>query len=83
MRGREGRGRRNPRHSVADLEAADDEHRIGRDQRAPALEGADAADVRHSMLLRALREARHVTDEASAVEALATSRSWSEGSTKN
>jgi len=32
---------------------------------------------RHSMLLRALREVEHFTDEASAVEALATSRSWS------
>jgi 2-C-methyl-D-erythritol 4-phosphate cytidylyltransferase len=38
---------------------------------------------RHGMLLRALREAAHVTDEASAVEALGYKPKLIEGSTKN
>src|SRR5947209_6945100 len=38
---------------------------------------------RHGMLVRALREAEHVTDEASAVEALGYKPKLVEGSTRN
>jgi 2-C-methyl-D-erythritol 4-phosphate cytidylyltransferase len=70
---------------VADtLKRADDEHRIAATEPRDGLWRAQTPQMfRHSMLLRALREAEHVTDEASAVEALGYKPKLVEGSTKN
>ncbi len=70
---------------VADtLKRADDEQRIAATEPRDGLWRAQTPQMfRHSMLLRALREAEHVTDEASAVEALGYKPKLVEGSTKN
>ena len=70
---------------VADtLKRADDEHRIVATEPRDGLWRAQTPQMfRHGMLLRALREAEHVTDEASAVEALGHKPKLVEGSTKN
>jgi 2-C-methyl-D-erythritol 4-phosphate cytidylyltransferase len=70
---------------VADtLKRADDEQRIVATEPRDGLWRAQTPQMfRHSMLLRALREAEHVTDEASAVEALGYKPKLVEGSTKN
>src|SRR6266699_2482390 len=70
---------------VADtLKRADDEHRIVATEPRDGLWRAQTPQMfRHAMLLRALREAEHVTDEASAVEALGYKPKLVEGSTKN
>jgi 2-C-methyl-D-erythritol 4-phosphate cytidylyltransferase len=70
---------------VADtLKRADDAHRIVATEPRDGLWRAQTPQMfRHSMLLRALREAEHVTDEASAVEALGYKPKLVEGSTKN
>ena len=70
---------------VADtLKRADDAHRIVATEPRDGLWRAQTPKMfRHSMLLRALREAEHVTDEASAVEALGYKPKLVEGSTKN
>jgi len=70
---------------VADtLKRADDGHRIVATEPRDGLWRAQTPQMfRHSMLLRALREAEHVTDEASAVEALGYKPKLVEGSTTN
>jgi len=70
---------------VADtLKRADDGQRIAATEPRDGLWRAQTPQMfRHSMLLRALREAEHVTDEASAVEALGYKPKLVEGSTKN
>jgi 2-C-methyl-D-erythritol 4-phosphate cytidylyltransferase len=70
---------------VADtLKRADDENRIVATEPRDGLWRAQTPQMfRHGMLLRALREAEHVTDEASAVEALGHKPKLVEGSTKN
>ena len=70
---------------VADtLKRADDENRIVATEPRDGLWRAQTPQMfRHGMLLRALREAEHVTDEASAVEALGHRPKLVEGSTKN
>src|SRR6266508_2769419 len=70
---------------VADtLKRADEEHRIVATEPRDALWRAQTPQMfRHGMLLRALREAEHVTDEASAVEALGHKPKLVEGSTRN
>jgi len=70
---------------VADtLKRADDEHRIVATEPRDGLWRAQTPQMfRHGMLLRALREIEHVTDDASAVEALGYKPKLVEGSTKN
>jgi len=70
---------------VADtLKRADDEHRVVATEPRDGLWQAQTPQMfRHGMLLRALREAAHVTDEASAVEALGYKPKLVQGSTKN
>jgi 2-C-methyl-D-erythritol 4-phosphate cytidylyltransferase len=70
---------------VADtLKRSDGERRIAATEPRDGLWRAQTPQMfRHSMLLRALREAEHVTDEASAVEALGYKPKLVEGSTKN
>src|SRR5213594_125533 len=70
---------------VADtLKRADEEQRIAATEPRDDLWRAQTPQMfRHGMLLRALREAEHVTDEASAVEALGYKPKLVEGSTKN
>src|SRR6266852_7783360 len=70
---------------VADtLKRADDRHRIVATEPRDGLWRAQTPQMfRHGMLLRALREAEHVTDEASAVEALGHKPKLVEGSAKN
>jgi 2-C-methyl-D-erythritol 4-phosphate cytidylyltransferase len=70
---------------VADtLKRADDEHRIVATEPRDGLWRAQTPQMfRHGMLLRALREAEHGTDDASAVEALGYKPKLVEGSTKN
>src|SRR6266581_646767 len=70
---------------VADtLKRADDEQRIAATEPRDGLWRAQTPQMfRHAMLLRAPREAEHVTDEASAVEALGYKPKLVEGSTKN
>jgi len=70
---------------VADtLKRADEQQRIAATEPRDGLWRAQTPQMfRHAMLLRALREAQHVTDEASAVEALGYKPKLVEGSTKN
>ena len=70
---------------VADtLKRADDENRIVATQARDGLWRAQTPQMfRHGMLLRALREVEHVTDDASAVETLGYKPKLVEGSTKN
>jgi 2-C-methyl-D-erythritol 4-phosphate cytidylyltransferase len=70
---------------VADtLKRADDEHRIVATEARDGLWRAQTPQMfRHGMLLRALREAEHGTDDASAVEALGYKPKLVEGSSKN
>jgi 2-C-methyl-D-erythritol 4-phosphate cytidylyltransferase len=70
---------------VADtLKRADDERRIVATAPRDGLWQAQTPQMfRHGMLLRALRQIEHVTDEASAVEALGYRPRLVEGSTKN
>ena len=70
---------------VADtLKRSDEERRVVATEPRDGLWRAQTPQMfRHSMLLRALREAEHVTDEASAVEALGYKPKLVEGSTKN
>src|SRR3989441_8340979 len=70
---------------VADtLKRADEERRIAATEPRDGLWRAQTPQMfRHGMLLRALREAEHVTDEASAVEALGYKPKLVEGSTQN
>ena len=70
---------------VADtLKRGDDEHRIVATEPRDGLWRAQTPQMfRHGMLVRALREAEHVTDEASAVEALGYKPKLVEGSTRN
>jgi len=70
---------------VADtLKRADDEHRIVATEPRDGLWRAQTPQMfRHGMLLRALREIEHVTDDASAVEALGYKPKLVEGSSKN
>jgi 2-C-methyl-D-erythritol 4-phosphate cytidylyltransferase len=70
---------------VADtLKRADDERRIVATESRDGLWQAQTPQMfRHGMLLRALRDSAHVTDEAGAVEALGYQPKIVEGSTKN
>jgi len=70
---------------VADtLKRADEEHRIVATEPRDGLWRAQTPQMfRHGMLLRALREIEHVTDDASAVEALGYKPKLVEGSTRN
>ena len=70
---------------VADtLKRGDDERRIVATEPRDGLWRAQTPQMfRHGMLLRALREAAHVTDDASAVEALGYKPKLVEGSTRN
>ncbi|HEY6240178.1 MAG TPA: 2-C-methyl-D-erythritol 4-phosphate cytidylyltransferase [Burkholderiales bacterium] len=70
---------------VADtLKRADDRQRIVATEPRDGLWQAQTPQMfRHGMLLRALRETEHVTDEASAVEALGYKPKLVEGSTRN
>ena len=70
---------------VADtLKRADDEHRIVATEPRDGLWRAQTPQMfRHGMLLRALREIEHVTDDASAVEALGYKPKLVQGSSKN
>jgi 2-C-methyl-D-erythritol 4-phosphate cytidylyltransferase len=70
---------------VADtLKRADDERRIVATEPRENLWQAQTPQMfRHGMLLRALRESEHVTDEASAVEALGYKPKLVEGSARN
>ena len=70
---------------VADtLKRSDDERRIVATEPRDGLWQAQTPQMfRHGMLLRALREAAHITDEAGAVEALGRKPKLVEGSTKN
>ena len=66
------------------LKRVDDDQRIVETESRDGLWRAQTPQMfRHGMLLRALREAAHVTDEASAVEALGYKPKLIEGSTKN
>jgi len=66
------------------LKRADDERRIVATAARDGLWQAQTPQMfRHGMLLRALRAAPHVTDEAAAVEALGYRPRLIEGSTKN
>ncbi|HEY6721459.1 MAG TPA: 2-C-methyl-D-erythritol 4-phosphate cytidylyltransferase [Burkholderiales bacterium] len=66
------------------LKRSDDQHRIVATEPRDGLWQAQTPQMfRHGMLLRALREIEHVTDEASAVEALGYKPKLVEGSTKN
>src|SRR2546425_1658412 len=66
------------------LKRVDDDQRIVETESRDGLWRAQTPQMfRHGMLLRALREAAHVTDEASAVEALGYKPKLVEGSTKN
>src|SRR5467141_4727909 len=70
---------------VADtLKRADEENRIVATEPRDGLWRAQTPQMfRHGMLVRALREAEHVTDEAGAVEALGYKPKLVEGSTRN
>ncbi len=70
---------------VADtLKRGDDEYRIVATEPRQGLWQAQTPQMfRHGMLLRALREVEHVTDEASAVERLGYKPRLVQGSTKN
>ncbi len=70
---------------VADtLKRSDDEHRVVATEPREGLWQAQTPQMfRHGMLLRALRDAEHVTDDASAVEALGYKPKLVRGSTKN
>ncbi len=70
---------------VADtLKRADDEHRIAATEPRDGLWQAQTPQMfRQGMLLRALRDSAHATDEAAAVEALGHKPRLVEGSTKN
>jgi 2-C-methyl-D-erythritol 4-phosphate cytidylyltransferase len=70
---------------VADtLKRGDDERRILATEPREGLWRAQTPQMfRHGMLLRALRESEHVTDEASAVEALGYKPKLVEGSPRN
>lgn len=70
---------------VADtLKRADDERRILATESRDGLWQAQTPQMfRHGMLLRALRDAVHATDEAAGVEALGYKPKLVEGSTKN
>src|SRR5438128_6566057 len=70
---------------VADtLKRADDEQRIVATEPRDGLWRAQTPQMfRHGMLVRALREAEHATDEAGAVEALGYKPKLVEGSTRN
>ena len=66
------------------LKRADDDQRIVETESREGLWRAQTPQMfRHGMLLRALRDSAHVTDEASAVEALGYKPKLIEGSTKN
>jgi 2-C-methyl-D-erythritol 4-phosphate cytidylyltransferase len=66
------------------LKRADDELRILETESRNGLWRAQTPQMfRHGMLMRALRDAAHVTDEAGAVEALGYRPKLVEGSTKN
>jgi len=66
------------------LKRADDELRILETESRDGLWQAQTPQMfRHGMLMRALRDAAHVTDEAAAVEALGYRPKLVEGSTKN
>ncbi len=66
------------------LKRADDERRIVETEPRDGLWRAQTPQMfRHGMLLRALREIEHVSDEAGAVEALGYKPKLIEGSTKN
>src|SRR5258708_4815424 len=70
---------------VADtLKRSDGEHRVVATEPREGLWQAQTPQMfRHGMLLRALRDAEHVTDDASAVEALGYKPRLVRGSTKN
>src|SRR5712664_887907 len=70
---------------VADtLKRSDGEHRVVATEPREGLWQAQTPQMfRHGMLLRALRDAGHVTDDASAVEALGYKPKLVQGSTKN
>jgi 2-C-methyl-D-erythritol 4-phosphate cytidylyltransferase len=66
------------------LKRADEEQRIVATESREGLWRAQTPQMfRHGMLLRALRDAEHVTDEASAVEALGFKPKLIEGSLRN
>jgi 2-C-methyl-D-erythritol 4-phosphate cytidylyltransferase len=66
------------------LKRADDERRVVATEPRDGLWQAQTPQMfRHGMLLRALRDALHATDEAGAVEALGYKPRLVEGSTKN
>ena len=66
------------------LKRADEEQRVAATQARDGLWRAQTPQMfRHGMLLRALRDAEHVTDDASAVEALGYKPKLVQGSTKN
>ncbi len=66
------------------LKLSDDELRILETESRDGLWQAQTPQMfRHGMLMRALRDAAHVTDEAGAVEALGYRPKLVEGSTKN
>src|SRR6266446_3015166 len=66
------------------LKRVDDDQRIVETESRDGLWRAQTPQMfRHGMLLRALRNSAHVTDEASAVEALGYKPKLVEGSTKN
>lgn len=66
------------------LKRADEERRIAATEPRDRMWRAQTPQMfRHGMLLRALRDAAHVTDEAGAVEALGYRPKLVEGSTKN
>jgi 2-C-methyl-D-erythritol 4-phosphate cytidylyltransferase len=70
---------------VADtLKRSDGEHRVVATEPREGLWQAQTPQMfRHGMLLRALRDAEHVTDDASAVEALGYKPKLVQGSTRN
>jgi 2-C-methyl-D-erythritol 4-phosphate cytidylyltransferase len=66
------------------LKRADDDRRIAETEPRDGLWQAQTPQMfRHGMLLRALRDAEHVTDEAGAIEALGHRPRLVEGSTEN
>ena len=66
------------------LKRIDDDQRIVETESREGLWRAQTPQMfRHGMLVRALREAEHVTDEASAVEALGYKPKLVQGSSKN
>ncbi len=70
--------------AVDTMKRGDDERRIVATESREGLWQAQTPQMfRHGMLLRALREAEHVTDEASAVERLGYRPKLVEGSAKN